>query len=202
MGKQRTKIQQYNLIHGYIHILINQEVGNIPPLDPYIIYGTITIDEVLQNNILITIENITNGGNGTINSNINGQYIYDDLAQLSLGYSNGDTIKVSVSENSVLFTAGLPEIKLINFTIYNHSITLNGISSISELESITLNLTISLNGISSITETNIANILNDITLNGTSSIIITHTMCDYTSNNTFANWLKQNLIWENLKTKY
>ena len=85
---------------------------------PYIIYGTITQGGVPQSGVTVTIENLTAGGSDTRTTEADGTYIYDDLAQLSNGYSVGDTIQVSVPGKCIKFTAASePEEKLVDLSI-------------------------------------------------------------------------------------
>ncbi len=95
----------------------------MPPLNPYIIYGTVTINGVVQEELIVTITNLTAGGSGTTTTDASGNYIYDDLSQLSLGYTSGDSIQVSVSGASKIFTSAEPEEKLINFIFITQSLS-------------------------------------------------------------------------------
>lgn len=88
----------------------------VPPL-PYIVFGTITEDGSPKASATVTITNQTAGGNDTTTTDADGNYIYDDLAALPNGYSQGDIIKVSVPNAEATFAAAAsPEEKQVNLS--------------------------------------------------------------------------------------
>lgn len=67
------------------------------PQNPYVIYGKIKKDGVLQNTVAVTIRNVTKSQECTIYTNNVGEYAIDlgDTTKYSSGYSNGDSVKVT-----------------------------------------------------------------------------------------------------------
>ena len=66
------------------------------PQNPYVIYGKIKKDDVLQNNVAVIIRNVTKSQEYTIQTNSVGEYAIDlgDTTKYSSGYANGDSVKV------------------------------------------------------------------------------------------------------------
>lgn len=88
------------------------------PEEPYVVYGIVTQAGVPQSSVTVTITNLTIGGSDTRTTDANGNYIYDDLAQLPNNYSPTDIIQVSSPGKCSKFTAAQsPEEKEINLTI-------------------------------------------------------------------------------------
>ncbi len=89
-----------------------------PPPNPYIIWGTITQAGVPQSGVTVTITNLTAGGSDTRTTDVDGNYIYDDLVQLPNSYSPSDIIQVSSPGKCSKFTAAsLPEERQIDLSI-------------------------------------------------------------------------------------
>lgn len=93
-------------------------VIDMPPPNPYPLYGTVTQAGVPQSGVTVTVTNLTLGGSDTRITDADGNYIYDDLAQLPNNYSPADIIQVSSPGKCSKFTAAsLPEEKQIDLSI-------------------------------------------------------------------------------------
>lgn len=88
------------------------------PENPYIVYGMVTQAGVPQSSVTVTVTNLTLGGSDTCMTDINGNYIYDDLAQLPNKYYPNNIIQISSPGKCSKFTvASLPEEKQIDLSI-------------------------------------------------------------------------------------
>ena len=73
---------------------------------------------VPQSGVTVTITNLTLSGSDTRTTDVDGNYIYDDLVQLPNSYSPNDIIQVSSPGKCSKFTAAqLPEEKQIDLSI-------------------------------------------------------------------------------------
>jgi len=95
----------------------------MPPPDSYSIEGEIRINNVLQDGLTVTIQNVTKGTNGTCTTDSLGRYFYDDIQDSIVQSESGDSIRVCTETsgtNSVTFTAGSAEEKVIDFNYILH----------------------------------------------------------------------------------
>ncbi len=167
----------------------------VPP-NPYVVYGTVTVDGVLQSGITVTIICVYGEYPITTTTDSSGNYIFDDLAQLPYGYSIGDTVEVSISGASKSFIAGFPEENQIDFNVYNESITLLGSASFQVANIMTMTGSVTLNANSSFSCLADITVSESISLSAVSSVSeMNIKSTTITGEITFAQWLKWRLVW-------
>jgi len=105
------------------------------PSNPYIISGTITDeDSNIVSSTLVTAHSITNSERITFTTNSSGQYVLD-LANLTSGYTVGDTINVYVRNNGYVGETQ-------NFTLSGEGGTTKNISTANQVTLATIRNTV------------------------------------------------------------